>query len=262
MAYEVPRTLVNRGGVSYDAEKTSVIFAEDMNKLKNNDAYLKAAFEAIPVSPVDGWTPANETWTYFSASVITVPTGATARYTKGDKIKITQTTVKYFYIIGVTDTTITIAVNTDYTLTSATITNNFYSHQNSPLGFPTWFNFQTNWSGDAGSAGSYTQSVFSSQFKIDGSSCMVQVDTKVTNKGSWSGTVQITVPVPYLGSGRHIFAGTECPDGVNPYTASKGLPNITGADKVVFWKTIGVANLSWSDVTVNDQAFIHGSYTY
>ncbi len=44
----------------------------------------------------DGWQPANETWTYASATTITVPSGAASKYAKGDKIKLTQTTVKYF----------------------------------------------------------------------------------------------------------------------------------------------------------------------
>lgn len=46
MAYTTPRTLVNRAGVTYDANKTTVIFAEDMNKLKDNDAYLKTQTDA------------------------------------------------------------------------------------------------------------------------------------------------------------------------------------------------------------------------
>ena len=40
MEYSILRAFVNRPGVVYDALKTTVIFAEDMNKLKDNDAYL------------------------------------------------------------------------------------------------------------------------------------------------------------------------------------------------------------------------------
>lgn len=40
MAYSALRTFINRAGVVYDALKTSVIFAEDMNKIKNNITYL------------------------------------------------------------------------------------------------------------------------------------------------------------------------------------------------------------------------------
>ena len=92
---------------------------------------------------VDGWISANETWTYASASTITVPSGAASKYAIGDKIKFTQHgAVKYFYIITVADTVLTVrgngAVVVEDTGTYA-ITLNYYSHQESPIGFPTYF---------------------------------------------------------------------------------------------------------------------------
>jgi len=89
----------------------------------------------------DGWQPAKETWTYASASTITVPSGAASRYAKGDKIKLTQTTVKYFYVIGVADTVLTVTGGSNYTVANAAISNNFYSHQLKPIDFPKTFNF-------------------------------------------------------------------------------------------------------------------------
>jgi len=88
-----------------------------------------------------GWSYANETWTYASATTITVPAGAVSKYKKGDKIKLTQTTVKYFYIIGVADTLLTITGGSGYTLTNATISANYYSHNLNPIGFPAYFNY-------------------------------------------------------------------------------------------------------------------------
>ena len=93
------------------------------------------------VAGVDGWVNSDETWTYASTTTITVPSGATAKYQKGDKIKLTQTTVKYFYIIGVADTVLTITGGSDYTLTDATITDNYYSKVENPQGFPNSFNY-------------------------------------------------------------------------------------------------------------------------
>ena len=89
----------------------------------------------------DGWTPANATWTYASASTITVSSGAAAKYAKGDKIKLTQTTVKYFYVVGVADTVLTVTGGSDYTVADAAITLNYYSHVSSPIGFPKVFNY-------------------------------------------------------------------------------------------------------------------------
>jgi len=82
------------------------------------------------------WMLANETWAYASASTITVPSGAAAKYAVGDRIKWTQTTVKYGVIVAVADTLLTIAVNTNYVVANAAITLNYYSHEASPIGFP------------------------------------------------------------------------------------------------------------------------------
>lgn len=74
MAYSIPRTLANRAGVTYDNTKTTVVFAEDMTVLKDNDAYLKSAVEAISapyIFSADYWsfllngdyTNATNSWT-------------------------------------------------------------------------------------------------------------------------------------------------------------------------------------------------------
>jgi hypothetical protein len=86
-----------------------------------------------------GWSTAGETWTYASASTITVPSGAASRFRKGDKIKLTQTTVKYFYIVGVADTVLTVTGGGDYTVANAAITSPYYSHAENPLDFPPAF---------------------------------------------------------------------------------------------------------------------------
>ncbi|NLC92047.1 MAG: hypothetical protein GX677_01050, partial [Treponema sp.] len=68
-----------------------------------------------------GWVKAEETWTYASSNTITVPAGGLLKYAKGDKLKLTQGTVKYFYIIKVADTLLTITGGSNYPLTSDTI---------------------------------------------------------------------------------------------------------------------------------------------
>lgn len=92
----------------------------------------------------DGWTAAGETWTYASASTFTISgVDVTAKYTKGTRLKFTQTTVKYAVVVASsfsTNTTVTIAVNTDYTLANAAITDNYFSYQASPVGYPVAFN--------------------------------------------------------------------------------------------------------------------------
>jgi len=92
----------------------------------------------------NGWEDANETWTYASADsptfTFTVTGDLTSKYSVGMRIRLTQTTAKYFIITAISysspDTTVTVYGGTDYTLTSATITNNYYSNVKAPYGFP------------------------------------------------------------------------------------------------------------------------------
>lgn len=48
------------------------------------------AFSAALSSTADGWTSVSDTWTYASASTITVPSGAASLYQIGDRVGITQ----------------------------------------------------------------------------------------------------------------------------------------------------------------------------
>ncbi len=109
----------------------------------------------------DGWTADSNTWTYASASTFTIAgVDVTAQFTTGTRLKFTQTTVKYAVVISSsfsTNTTVTIAINTDYTITNAAITLPYYSYQASPQGYPTWFTFAPTYS--AGGSMTYTSVV-------------------------------------------------------------------------------------------------------
>lgn len=93
---------------------------------------------------LNGWVGANETWTYASADAptftFTISGDKTTKYSAGMRIKLTQTTVKYFIITAVSygapNTTVTIYGGTDYTLANAAITLPYYSMSKAPQGFP------------------------------------------------------------------------------------------------------------------------------
>ena len=93
----------------------------------------------------DGWTTSSDTWSFASASTFTIAgVDRTAVYTPGTFLRFTQTTVKYATVISSsfsTNTTVTIIVNTDYTIANAAITSPAYSYAANPAGFPSWFNF-------------------------------------------------------------------------------------------------------------------------
>ena len=103
----------------------------------------------IDAIPMDGWRYADETWTYLSASTYRITGDQTAKYQRGLKIKWTQTTVKYGVVLSSSYsapyTTVTIAVNTDYTISNAAITENHYSRVLKPNGWPEFFNFTPTW---------------------------------------------------------------------------------------------------------------------
>jgi hypothetical protein len=139
------------------------------------------------VTPKDGWIPVSDTWTYASASTITVPAGATAIYKKGDKIKLTQTTVKYFHIESVADTLLTIIVNSDYTLANEAITSPHYSHIANPVGFPSFFN----WAGALTGFSNVGTATY--RYSISGGVCTIGVFN--TGGSSNATTKALTLPI-------------------------------------------------------------------
>jgi hypothetical protein len=85
----------------------------------------------------DGWLDPDETWSYNSSTSITVPSGAASKYEEGDKVRFKQGgDYKYFTIDSVADTQLDL-LSGEYTVANSTITNNYYSHTYTPVGFPT-----------------------------------------------------------------------------------------------------------------------------
>lgn len=100
---------------------------------------------------IDGWINDTNTWTFATASTFTIAGDQTAIFTKGTKLKYTQTTAKYAYVAsssyGAPNTTVTIMISSDYTLANAAITSPAYSYADNPQGFPGWFNFTPTYGG-------------------------------------------------------------------------------------------------------------------
>lgn len=92
-------------------------------------------------APWDGWNAGSGTWTYASATTFTVPAADAAAMSVGTKIKLTQTSAKYFYVTGISGTTITVNGGTDYTVANAAITSPYFSNADAPKDFPHWFTY-------------------------------------------------------------------------------------------------------------------------
>ena len=95
-----------------------------------------AEFDALST----GWQTGPGTWTYSSADsptfVLTTSVDLSSFIGVGARIKLTQSTVKYFIVTAISGTTITLYGGTDYTLTSGAITLPYFSIMKAPLGFP------------------------------------------------------------------------------------------------------------------------------
>lgn len=106
------------------------------------------------ISPVlaNGWQRDTDTWLYSTPYVFYIAgKDVTARFPRGTKIKLTQTTEKFWYVdYSVYDsgnTGVVLMINGDYTLDNADITSPHYSYASNPQGFPACFNHVDSWDG-------------------------------------------------------------------------------------------------------------------
>ena len=104
-----------------------------------------ARYPLIEDAPINFWSTSGATWSYSSADspsfVVSVNTNLIGVVGVGDKVKLTQTSVKYFVVTRVafsapSSTLLTLYGGLDYTLTNAAITSPCFSHGKTPVGFP------------------------------------------------------------------------------------------------------------------------------
>lgn len=153
----------------------------------------------------DGWTESADTWVYASASTFTI-TGVdrTTIYTKGTRLKFTQTSVKYAVVVSSsfsTNTTVTIAVNTDYTIANAAITDPSYSYQTNPQGYPGSFAFTSTASGFS----AVPTNVYS-QFKVDGNQCTTWIAHGVAGTSNAT-SFSVTAPIASANISNALWGG-------------------------------------------------------
>jgi hypothetical protein len=157
--------------------------------------------ELYSIAGGSGWLSYSGDWTYASASTFTVAGDQTALFRKGTKIRLTQTTVKYFYVTASSysdpNTTVTITAGDSFTLANAAITDPAVSYIENPEGFPQWFNYTPTVTG----SGSMTISslvINEARFAIQGRTVNVTARATFTLGGTASSTVSLTLPVESL----------------------------------------------------------------
>ena len=118
----------------------------------------------------------------------------TVRFTKGTRIRYKQGGAYEYGVVILsafsTDTTITLATNTDYALADAEITDLGYSYAVNPQGYPDWFSFTSTLIGF--SSVTYDEL----KFKITGRQVFIGPGETDSHLGGTSNTTAFTFSVP------------------------------------------------------------------
>lgn len=123
-------TIANEFNGNIDNANIKSAAAIDGSKIASNSVDIGAK-----ASIWDGWVAVSDSWTYASATTVTVPSDATTKFSVGDKIKFSNGSTKYFTIQAVTATLITFTGGSA-TVANSAITSIYYSKVLTPQSFP------------------------------------------------------------------------------------------------------------------------------
>jgi len=138
----------------------------------------------------NGWVVSEDTWVYASASTFTIAAkDVTSIYTTGTKLKCTNGSAKYFYVVSSTfstNTTVTVTGGSDYALANSTISAAYYSYANNPQAFPAAFAYTPTGISNA-------NATLTGRFSVQGRRCFV--DFKMVTGGAITFTTHPTLPI-------------------------------------------------------------------
>jgi hypothetical protein len=128
-----------------------------------------------------GWIEVSDSWTYNAADKINVPTDATLKYKPGWGVRFKQGAgYKYFNVLAISATLLTIIVNSDSTLTNNAITDvAFTPYPHSAIGFPGKFNFQSIISYIAGTTDPTSNTIASAVYTVVGNQVMFKIESNM-----------------------------------------------------------------------------------
>jgi hypothetical protein len=179
----------------------------------------------------DGWIAVSDSWSYASATTITVPSDATTKYSVGDKIKLVQSAAtKYFYVTAVSSTVLTVTGGSDYTVANSAISGIYYSKTETPQGFPQWFNWSPTWTNFTVGSASQT-----AKFTMHGKKVFGHIDVVLSSSTMGSGPY-FTLPVTSVS-----YAGTTTTQPIGLGRLFDAAPATALAG--VFWKSTTTAEI-------------------
>jgi len=126
---------------------TTPLFACGRAFLSNNTVSsmrVSLGLGDLSLQNLTGWMLEDDTLTY--ASPTTVTSANPSWYNKGDKISCQNNGQKWWYVLGISGSVLTVTGGTNYPVENAAITTVKRSHFLNPIGFPHYFE----WSGASG----------------------------------------------------------------------------------------------------------------
>lgn len=184
--------LTTKGDVyGFSSTNARIPVGSDTQVLTADSSQALGVKWAAASGSTDGWTGSSDTWTFASATTFTIAgVDRTSTFTTGTRLKLTQTTAKFFVVVSssfAVDTTVTITGGSDYTLVNAAITSPFYSYQANPQGYPVSFAYTPTGTGIAGAL-----TVNTARFAVIGNVCTVWIDVAGTSNAA---TFTVTAPI-------------------------------------------------------------------
>lgn len=140
----------------------------------------------------DGWNTLNVVLTYVGAYTVDTSVDLTSILGIGDKVRITQTTNRYFSIISITASRITFTGGINNVVANDTIVNPCYSHIENPQGFPGYFYYVPDTNNTIGTTGADSIGYY----RITGRQCSLVLNYKFGTGLSVNGTqMHFSLPV-------------------------------------------------------------------
>jgi len=212
---------------------------------------------AIPATDVNfGWLNVTDTWAYASATTITVPSGAASLYQKGDKLRLKQGGgYKYYYIVGVADTVLTVTGGSDFTVANSAITDIAISRASNPFGFPHWFNWTPTFTGFS------TNPTGVHRFSVIGDQCTVIIRHVGIGTSNATGfTVLAPIPCATV-TNLTISTGVLATDNNATLTSPSMIVISSAGTSFVMEKSWGSGAASWTNTSgkriINTPAFAY-----
>ena len=186
----------NTGGVKLGTGTVSVTDVVDQDDMSDDSAVKLSTQQSIKAYIDDGWNFSTDTWVYVSATTFKIEgKDVTATFPTGTKLKLTQTTIKYFYVVTAsfsTDTTITVTGGDDYTLANAAITLPNYSYVSRPQGFPSGFTLPAPTWSTSGSGFTNDPGSWGAAFWMEGSRVIYRISAKTNATSGGTGNFIMT----------------------------------------------------------------------